>query len=112
MRFVPFRIPSGVASRREAGATAHPTKKKERDLRVDFFRGLALWFIFLDHVPSNTIGQFTLRNVGFSDATEIFVFVSGLSAALAYGRSERKLGFVYMTAHVWRPSSPKTGNTA
>ena len=76
--------------------------RQERDLRVDFFRGLALWFIFLDHVPSNAIGQFTLRNFGFSDATEIFVFISGYSAAIAYGRSERKLGFVYMTAHVWR----------
>lgn len=76
--------------------------RQERDPRVDFFRGVALWFIFLDHVPSNAIGQFTLRNVGFSDATEIFVFLSGYSAAIAYGRAERKLGFVYMTAHVWR----------
>ena len=25
----------------------------ERDLRLDFFRGLALWFIFVDHIPGN-----------------------------------------------------------
>ena len=108
MRFVPFvlsprlfaRFAARAAERQRAGAA--PARKQERDLRVDFFRGLALWFIFLDHVPSNAIGQFTLRNFGFSDATEIFVFISGYSAAIAYGRSERKLGFVYMTAHVWR----------
>ncbi len=108
MRFVPFvlsprlfaRFAARTAERQRAGAA--PARKQERDLRVDFFRGLALWFIFLDHVPSNAIGQFTLRNFGFSDATEIFVFISGYSAAIAYGRSERKLGFVYMTAHVWR----------
>ncbi len=94
------RVASRVREQRRVVAAA--AKGKERDLRVDFFRGLALWFIFLDHVPSNMVGQFTLRNFGFSDATEIFVFISGYSAAIAYGRSERKLGFVYMTAHVWR----------
>ncbi|MEO8937196.1 MAG: OpgC domain-containing protein [Burkholderiaceae bacterium] len=102
MRFVPSSPTTHAFRRLTRGDASHPTKKKERDARVDFFRGLALWFIFLDHVPSNTIGQFTLRNFGFSDATEIFVFISGYSAAIAYGRSERKLGFVYMTAHVWR----------
>ena len=112
MRFIPFaltspalaRIASRTARRKLANdAPAQDQERgRERDLRVDFFRGLALWFIFLDHVPSNAIGQFTLRNFGFSDATEIFVFLSGYSAAIAYGRSERKLGFVYMTAHVWR----------
>ena len=108
MRFVSFplspaalaRLATRMADRRPKAMTA--VAKGERDLRVDFFRGLALWFIFLDHVPSNTIGHLTLRNFGFSDATEIFVFISGYSAAIAYGRSERKGGFVYMTAHVWR----------
>jgi len=84
---------------RVAGVRAEP--RQERDLRVDLFRGAALWFIFLDHVPSNVIGNLTLRNIGFSDATEIFVFISGYSAAVAYGRAERKSGFVFMTAHVW-----------
>ena len=42
-----------------------------RDLRLDLFRGLALWLIFLDHVPNNIVAWFTIRNYGFSDATEI-----------------------------------------
>jgi hypothetical protein len=59
---------------------------KERDLRLDFFRGLALWLIFLNHIPSNFVGWFTTRNFGFSDAAEMFVFISGYTAAFVYGR--------------------------
>ena len=59
----------------------------ERDLRLDLFRGLALWLIFLDHIPSNAVSWITIRNYGFSDATEIFVFISGYTAAFVYGRA-------------------------
>jgi hypothetical protein len=52
----------------------------ERDLRLDLFRGIALWLIFLDHIPSNVVNWITIRNYGFSDATEIFVFISGRSS--------------------------------
>lgn len=57
----------------------------ERDLRLDFFRGLALLFIFVDHIPDNLVSFFTLGNVAFSDAAEIFVFLSGYTAALVFG---------------------------
>ena len=31
---------------------SHPaTVTNERDLRLDLFRGMALWLIFLDHIP-------------------------------------------------------------
>jgi len=46
----------------------------ERELRLDLFRGLALWLIFIDHLPPNLLTWFTIRNYGFSDATEIFIF--------------------------------------
>jgi len=58
-----------------------------RDLRLDFFRGLALIFIFVDHVPGNFFAHFTFKNFGFSDAAEIFIFISGYAAALAFGRT-------------------------
>jgi cbb3-type cytochrome oxidase subunit 3 len=77
-----------------------PTTASRRDLRLDFFRGLALWFIFIDHVPSSVIGNLTFRNFGFSDATEIFVFISGYTAAIVYGASMRRNGFVYMLFQV------------
>ncbi|THF61622.1 OpgC family protein [Pseudothauera rhizosphaerae] len=73
-----------------------------RDLRLDFFRGLALWWIFLDHIPDNFFSWLTVRNVGFSDATEIFVFISGYAAALAYRRPLQQQGFGFTTLHVWR----------
>ncbi len=58
---------------------------RPRDPRVDFFRGLALIFIFIDHIPDNTWAYGTLKNFGFADASEVFVLLSGYSAALAYG---------------------------
>jgi hypothetical protein len=72
----------------------------ERDLRLDLFRGLALWLIFLDHIPSNAVSWITIRNYGFSDATEIFVFISGYTAAFVYGRAMQKAGFVVAAARI------------
>jgi hypothetical protein len=50
--------------------TAAPLPATERDLRLDLFRGVALWLIFLDHIPENVVNWFTIRNYGFADATE------------------------------------------
>ena len=73
-----------------------------RDLRLDLFRGIALWLIFLDHIPSNLVAWGTIRNYGFSDATEIFVFVSGYTAAFVYGKEMRERGFIIAGAHILR----------
>ena len=56
----------------------------ERDLRLDFFRGLGLWMIFLDHIPDDIVAWLTLRNYGFSDAAEFFVFISGYLVGFIY----------------------------
>ena len=74
----------------------------ERELRLDLFRGLALWLIFIDHLPTSVLTWFTLRNYGFSDATEIFIFISGYTAAFVYGRAMLESGFVVATARVLR----------
>jgi hypothetical protein len=76
-----------------AAAPVPPYLAPGRDLRLDFFRGLALWFIFLDHVPDNIVSWITVRNYGFSDATEIFVFISGYTAVIAYSRLMLKDGW-------------------
>jgi hypothetical protein len=52
---------------------------------IDFWRGFALLTIFIDHAPENIAQQITHGNFGFSDAAELFVFLSGASVALAYG---------------------------
>lgn len=64
-----------------------------RDPRIDFFRGLALIFIFWDHVPHNPLGQITLRNLGFSDAAEVFVFLAGFASVMAYGKVLQREGY-------------------
>jgi hypothetical protein len=76
----------------------------ERDLRLDLFRGIALWLIFLDHIPSNVMNWITIRNYGFSDATEIFVFISGYTAAFVYGRAMREHGVVVASARILKRS--------
>lgn len=67
--------------------------KDRRDLRLDVCRGLALWFIFIDHVPDNLLSWLTLRNYGFSDTSEVFVFISGYTCMLAYGGALREQGW-------------------
>jgi hypothetical protein len=74
----------------------------ERELRLDLFRGLALWLIFIDHLPPNLLTWFTIRNYGFSDATEIFIFISGYTAAFVYGRAMLEAGVVVATARILR----------
>jgi hypothetical protein len=74
----------------------------ERELRLDLFRGLALWLIFIDHLPPNILTWFTIRNYGFSDATEIFIFISGYTAAFVYGRAMLQAGVVVATARILR----------
>ncbi len=75
---------------------------QNRDLRVDLFRGIALWWIFVDHIPANWIAQFSLRNFALCDATEIFVLLAGYAAGLAYGRSMDKHGWLFAGADVMK----------
>jgi hypothetical protein len=75
---------------------------KGRDLRLDLLRGIANWAIFLDHMPNNLVNSITTRNFGFSDAAELFVFISGFTAALVFGKTMRDYGFVIGATRLWR----------
>ncbi len=81
-----------VAPRVDTGETAPAASlavrgtAAPRDARLDFFRGLALIMIYLNHVPGTVFEDYTNRNFGFSDAAEGFVIMSGIAAGLAYGR--------------------------
>jgi hypothetical protein len=79
-------------------------KGQARDLRIDACRGIALWWIFLDHVPNNIGSWLTLRNYGFSDAAEVFMFVSGVTCALAYGKARRFEGWTGVIGRTLRRS--------
>jgi hypothetical protein len=73
----------------------------ERDLRLDLFRGVGLWMIFLDHIPHDVVAWLTLRNYGFSDAAEFFVFISGYLMGFIYGPIVRGGNFLAATKRLW-----------
>jgi len=66
---------------------------QSRDLRIDFLRGAALLFIFIDHVERNPWSDYTPKALGFSDMAEVFFFLSGYVCALSYGRVLSQRGF-------------------
>jgi hypothetical protein len=74
--------------------------QKLRDLRLDFFRGLALLIIFVSHMPDNWLARYKPGAFGFSDSADIFVFVSGYAAAIAFSRIFRRAGFFIGTARI------------
>jgi len=55
------------------------TAPRVRDPRLDFFRGVAMFIILLAHTPGNPWTLWIPARFGFSDATEIFVFCSGMA---------------------------------
>jgi len=79
-------------------------KCQGRDLRIDACRGIALWWIFLDHIPNNIGSWLTLRNYGFCDAAEVFMFASGVTCALAYGNAWRCEGWTGVISRTLRRS--------
>jgi hypothetical protein len=74
----------------------------ERDLRLDLFRGIGLWMIFLDHIPHDVVSWLTLRNYGFSDAAEFFVFISGYLAGFIYGPIIKAGHFLSALKRLWK----------
>jgi hypothetical protein len=73
-----------------------------RDPRLDLFRGLANWAIFLDHIPHEVLSWVTTRNYGFSDAADLFVFISGYTAAFVFGRIMVERGYLAAASRLVR----------
>lgn len=75
---------------------------RQRNIALDFFRGLALLIILINHMPNNIWSEYTPTHFGFSDSAEIFVFISGYVAALVYSNSFRKVGITLASLQVLR----------
>ena len=71
-----------------------------RDPRLDFYRGIAMFIILFAHTPGNFFTSWIPARWGFSDATEIFVFCSGMASAIAFGRTYDRAGWRLGTARV------------
>jgi hypothetical protein len=74
----------------------------KRDLRLDLYRGIGLWMIFLDHIPHDVVSWLTLRNYGFSDAAEFFVFISGYLAGYIYAPIIKAGNFLAALKRLWK----------
>ncbi len=99
---VPKAQTSGGPTPASPARPAHPSGvgKRPRDPRLDFFRGVAMFIILLAHTPGNTWTLWIPARFGFSDATEIFVFCSGMASALAFGAVFATKGFPIATMRI------------
>ncbi|MGN7881804.1 OpgC domain-containing protein [Ensifer sp. 22460] len=66
--------------------------EKQRESRIDLLRGLALLLIFVGH-SEFTFSGFVQHSRGFADASDVFVLLAGVSAALAYYRPDGSIQF-------------------
>ena len=73
-----------------------------RNLPLDLLRGIANLAIFLDHIPNNVMNWVTTRNYGSSDAADLFVFVSGYTAAFVYGRMMAERGAIFGATRIFK----------
>ncbi|MEP2654631.1 MAG: OpgC domain-containing protein [Sedimentitalea sp.] len=93
-----------IADPHQMAAPARPVPAKPaarvRDVRLDFFRGIAMFIILFAHTPGNFFTLWIPARWGFSDATEIFVFCSGMASAIAFGRAYDTVGWRLGTARV------------
>lgn len=83
-----------------AAVSASAVAPRVRDLRLDFFRGIAMFIILMAHTPGNFLTSWIPARWGFSDATEMFVFCSGMASAIAFGGAFKQSGWVLGTARV------------
>ena len=75
---------------------------RDGDLRLCLLLGIAAWFLFLDHVPHNMVSLLTMRNFGFSGATDLFVFVGGYTAAILYGKMMLERGLIVTATRIFK----------
>ncbi|WGS53448.1 OpgC domain-containing protein [Paraburkholderia sp. D15] len=55
-----------------------------RLVELDFFRGLVLLIIVVDHIGGSILSRVTLHAYALCDAAEVFVFLGGFATATAY----------------------------
>ncbi|UWQ51168.1 OpgC family protein [Leisingera caerulea] len=88
------------AAANRAAPPPQAAQPRVRDPRLDFYRGIAMFIILVAHIPGNRWTGWIPARFGFSDATEIFVFCSGMASAIAFGSSFDRQGWWLGTARV------------
>src|SRR3569623_1176780 len=96
-------MPAPTTAPSDATPATTPTglnAKRPRDPRLDFFRGVGMLIILLAHIPSDGWALWIPARFGFSDATEMFVFQSGMASAIAFGSTYDRNGAIALIARV------------
>ncbi|HEX7913853.1 MAG TPA: OpgC domain-containing protein [Paraburkholderia sp.] len=80
-----------------------------RSIEVDFFRGVVLIVIVLDHMPGSTLSHLMLHAYALCDSAEVFVFLGGYASAAAYtavlargGENAAKMRFIRRCWEIYR----------
>src|SRR5882762_3331033 len=73
---------------------------RDGDLRLYLLLGIANLFLF--HIPHNAVSLLTMRNFGFSGATDLFVFVAGYGVAIIYAKMMLERGFIVAATRVFK----------
>ena len=89
-----------VTAEKESASSKAAPQVRVRDPRLDFFRGIAMFIILIAHTPGNWLTLWIPARFGFSDATETFVFCSGMASAIAFGKAFQDRGMALGTARV------------
>jgi hypothetical protein len=76
------------------------TTPRIRDPRLDFFRGVGMFIILIAHITDNPWTLYIPARFGFSDATEMFVFCSGMASAIAFGAVFDRAGFLWGSVRI------------
>jgi hypothetical protein len=71
-----------------------------RDPRLDFFRGSAMFIIYIAHCRGNFLWDYIPARYGLSDAADMFVFLSGMAASIAFGGCFVRQGMFMGTARI------------
>jgi hypothetical protein len=75
---------------------------RDGDLRLYLLLGIANLFLFLDHIPHNAVSALTMRNFGFSGATDLFVFIAGYGVAIIYAKMMLERGFIVAATRIFK----------
>jgi hypothetical protein len=74
----------------------------DQDLRPTLFLGIANCFLFLDHIPNNVVNLITTRNYGFSGASDLFIFISGYTAATVFAKIMLERGVLVGATRIFK----------
>ncbi|MPW18834.1 OpgC domain-containing protein [Paraburkholderia sp. CNPSo 3157] len=66
--------------------------RTSRSIEVDFFRGIVLIVIVLDHIPGGVLQHLMLHAYALCDSAEVFVCLGGYASAAAYDAVLAKKG--------------------